>query len=664
MIKKYTFGTPIQTDATVIPYPSTAGMPAPFVVGGDEKERTFKYTMGKDDLVFGLGEQVRGINKRGWIYESWNTDDPIITEGRTSLYAAHNFILIFGKTTFGVFFDCPSRVVFDIGYTDRDELVVTCGDVDVYVIEGNTPKEIVQSFRTLIGESYIPPKWAFGFAQSRWGYKNEEDIRTVWENYRKNDLPLDMIFMDIDYMEEYKDFSVNKERFPDLPALSAELKADGVRLVPIIDAGVKVQEGYSVYEEGVQNGYFCTGEDGKPYIVAVWPGESVFPDVLNPAARLWFGAQYKVLLDQGIEGFWNDMNEPSIFYSKNRLQDAIAYAGTQAGKNLDTDEFGKLTWQFNGLKNSMEDYKAFYHNTVDGRRPHAEVHNLFGYNMTRGAAEYFNYYEPDKRYLLFSRSSYIGHHRYAGVWTGDNCSWWSHIKLNLAMLPNLDMCGFLYAGADLGGFGDNTTEDLILRWLALGIFTPLMRNHATCFVRHQEPYIFKDLPAFRHLLKMRYALLPYLYSEFVKSAKRGEMLSRPLCFDYLNDVRARTVEDQLLIGESIMIAPVVEQNAKGRYVYLPARMKMLRFKSDGRITSKILEKGDYYIDVPLDEVVFFLREGKVLPLAKPAKSVASLDEHDLTWLKFITEPMEYEICRDDGFTKSSLNNFEKIKVEP
>ena len=665
MVTKYTFGVPPMTEAVVVPQPSFSGMPTPFSVKEEECKRVFSYTLGKDDLVFGLGEQMRGINKRGWIYDNWNTDDPIITEGRTSLYGAHNFILVFGEKTFGAFFDSPARVVFDIGYTDPDELTVTCGDVDVYIVEGDSAKEIVREFRRIIGSSYVPPKWAFGFAQSKWGYKNEDDVRAVWKGYRENGLPLDMIYMDIDYMQDYMDFTVNKERFPDLTALAAELKADGVYLVPIIDAAVKAKEGYHVYDEGLEKGYFCTDAEGKPFTVAVWPGESVLPDVLNPAARLWFGAQYKVLLDQGIEGFWNDMNEPAIFYSKDRLREAIVYAAGELGKDLDTDAYGALTDKFYTLANSMEDYNSFYHNSVDGRHVHAEVHNLYGYNMTRGASEYFDIYEPDRRYLLFSRSSYIGHHRYAGIWTGDNASWWSHLKLNLAMMPGLDMCGFLFAGADLGGHGGNTTEELMLRWLAFGIFAPLFRNHATQFARDQECYAFKNIGAFRSLLNMRYAILPYLYSEFVKCAKSGEMLSRPVVFDYPEDARARTVEDQLMIGASIMIAPVMEQNAKGRYVYVPARMKMIRLKKGGNAFSeRIVEKGDYYIEVPLDEIVFFLKEGAVMPLAKPAKNVASLDETNLRWLKFIEEPVEYEICRDDGFTKSSLSNFEKIKVEP
>ncbi len=664
MIRKYTYGKPVQTDATVIPVSTASGMPAPFTVTETECGEIFVYEMDKADAVFGLGEQLRGMNKRGWIYDSWNYDDPSITEGRSCLYGAHNFILIFGKKMFGAFFDCGGKVTFDIGYGDPDLLTVSAKDTDVYIIEGDSALDIVKQFRTLIGQSYIPPKWAFGYAQSKWGYKCEADIREVFEGYKKNGLPLDMIYLDIDYMQDYKDFTVNKERFPDLAALSAEFKSEGVRLVPIIDAAVKVEEGYSVYDEGVEKGYFCTDAEGKPFVVGVWPGDSVLPDVLNPEARLWFGSQYKALLDRGIEGFWNDMNEPATFYSKGTLQHALAEVAKAVGKNLQVEEYNEVTGNFHRLANNPADHDSFYHNAADGRHVHTDVHNLYGYNMTRGAAEYFAEYAPDKRFLLFSRSSYIGLHRYAGIWTGDNCSWWSHLRHNIAMMPGLDMCGFLYAGADLGGHGDRTTEELMLRWLAFGIFEPLLRNHATQGTRDQEFYVFKNKRAFRDLLGIRYAILPYLYSEFVRCAKTGDMLSRPLCFDYPDDRRARTVEDQLLIGGSIMIAPVVEQNADGRYVYLPARMKMIRMKAGNRYTERIVEKGEYYIEVPLDEVVFFLREGKVMPLAKPAENVASLDEEHLTWLKFITQPAQFTLCRDDGITKSSLEKIETVTVEP
>ena len=660
---KYRFGEPFPTQSTVKDLPLSEGAPAHFSLERKGDKIVLVYRMEEGDAIYGLGEQVRGINKRGWRYEGWNLDDPIHHEGRTSLYGAHNFFLVCGRECFGVFLDCAGRVEYDVGYTSPSLLTVEAQDFDLYLFEGESPTEIVKEFRALIGRSYIPPKWAFGYAQSRWGYKCEDDIRTVYENYMREGLPLDMLFLDIDYMERYKDFTVDPTRFPDLKAFAEEMKEKHIHLVPIIDAAVKVEAGYPVYEEGVEKGYFCKDDRGEPYIVGVWPGNSVLPDVLNPEARKWFGAQYKVLLDMGIEGFWNDMNEPALFYGEKQLKKALKIASETKEIGC-LEDFERVSHTFFGLQNNPEDYSAFYHETENGRIVHEAVHNLYGYNMTRAAAEYFREYAPEKRFLLFSRSSCVGMHRYGGIWTGDNCSWWSHLLLNLQQLPGLNMCGFLYTGADLGGFGGNTTEELLLRWLALGVFVPLMRNHSNLGSRPQECYRFEKKEAFRNLLGVRYSLLPYLYSEYVRCAFENDMLFKPLSFAYPSDERAKTVEDQLLVGGSLMIAPVYTQNAKGRYVYLPERMKLIRMRAGDKYTEEVYEKGEYYISVPVEEIVFFLRFNRVLPLAKPAQNTASLDEKDLTWLKFLEKPAEFALLRDDGVTPIKKENFEIIRLGP
>ena len=554
-----------------------------------------------------------------------------------------------------------------MGYTELSTLKITASDwnLDVYVIEEDTVTDIIRSFRRLIGRSYIAPLWAFGNGQSRWGYINAEDVREVVRKHRENGIPLDMVYLDIDYMERFKDFTVNKERFPDFADFVKEMKDQHIRLVPIIDAAVKEEKGYSVYDEGIEKGYFCTNEAGKPFVGAVWPGRSLFTDMLNKEARDWFGDQYKVLLDQGIEGFWNDMNEPSIFYAEDRLADALTeIAKMQDGEqNLDLDAFTHFKNLVLDLSANPEDYKKFYH-TVNGKKiRHDQVHNLYGYNMTRAAGEAFERLEPDKRILIFSRASCIGMHRYGGIWQGDNKSYWAHLLMNLKMLASLNMCGFLYTGADLGGFGSDTTEDLVMRWYALGIFSPLMRNHSEMGTRRQEVYRFTDLEGFKNIIGLRYKLLPYLYSEYMKAVLRGDLMFRPLALDHPDDKRCRTIEDQLYLGRELMIAPVYEQNARGRYVYLPERMKMLRCTRNGRIEETILEKGDHYVEVPLSDVVFFLREGHLLPLSKGGQCVDDVDFEDLAVISF-GEDAEYEYYHDDGFTRDYENpaNFRVIRA--
>ncbi len=621
--------------------------------------------MQEEDIVYGLGEANRGINKRGYCYISDCADDPNHTEDKLSLYGAHNFILVSGRETFGLFVDYPGKLTFDIGYDCPDLLTVSCAraDLDLYVLEGESPADIVKQFRKMIGRSYIPPKFALGFGQSRWGYKTKEDFVRVAENYRKNHLPIDMIYMDIDYMEEYKDFTVNQEEFGEFSAFVEAMKEKNIRLVPIIDAGVKIEEGYPVYEEGIAQGYFCVREDKTPFTAAVWPGYTHFPDVLNPKARAWFGEKYRFLTDMGIEGFWNDMNEPAIFYTPEGIEEAKGMmkaflADQETDARWDTTLGEKVTFlqlrgQLEELSNRKKDYEQFYHQ-VDGKLiRHDQVHNLFGYNMTRAAGEGFAVIDPEKRFLMFSRSSYIGMHRYGGIWMGDNKSWWSHILLNIKMLPSLNMCGFLYIGADLGGFGANTSRDLLLRWLALGVFTPLMRNHAAIGTREQECYQFGNMDDFRHILGVRYRLIPYLYSELMKAALEDELYFRPLAFDYPEDKMAAQVEDQLLLGRECMIAPVYTQNAAGRYVYLPERMKFIKFLPDGTMFEEVLEKGHHYVEIALNEVPLFIRGGKCIPVADAAECVEALDMGTVKLLGFAGA--SYRMYDDDGVHKDYEN---------
>lgn len=659
MIKKYTYGTPFPTEAVVTSFNITEGLPE-FGKVNCEKGFSFQYELEDEDIVYGLGEANRGINKRGYIYVSNNTDIPHHHEDVCSLYAAHNFMIISGKNTFGIYVDYPATLTFDVGYTKYDRLSVSCdsADLDFYIITGDNPYDITKQFRKIIGRSYIAPKFAFGFGQSRWGYKTPEDFVTVAGKYRENHIPIDMIYMDIDYMEEYKDFTVNNA-FKNFPEYVEKLKNDNIRLIPIIDAGVKIEKGYDIYEEGVQNNYFCKRKDGSDFVAAVWPGYTHFPDVLNPVVRKWFGSKYKVLTDAGIEGFWNDMNEPAIFYTPEGIRDVKAAMREFLEKDEEVTNVWALGAQMESLANNPKDYSSMYH-VVDGEMVcHDKVHNLYGYNMTRSAGEALQEISPDRRCLLFSRSSYVGMHRYGGVWTGDNKSWWSHILLNLKMLPSLNMCGFLYIGADLGGFGCNTTRDLLLRWLALGVFTPLMRNHSCLDSRQQECYLFEHIEDFQHIIGVRYRLIPYLYSEYMKAALTDDMMFKPLAFVYPKDRVAVHVEDQLIIGNEIMIAPVYTQNAIGRTVYLPEDMMLVRFASDGSIEQTKMQKGHHFVEIPLNEVILFIRKDKCIPLVDAAECVADIQMDSLQLIGY--ENTSYQLYDDDGYTREyDLERFSQI----
>ena len=654
MIQRFSFGHPFPTQSVVLSLPAESG-PVPFLTpdGTD-----WRFTLSEQAAVYGLGEMPRGINKRGWHYITNNTDESRHSEDKLSFYGAHNFLLVRdGSTCFGLFVDFPGKVYYDIGYTRHDlfSFHTETPDYDLYLLSGGNENAICKEFRTLIGRSYIPPRWAFGLAQSRWGYKTEEDVREVARQYKEHDLPLDMICMDIDYMQDYADFTVNKERFPDLTKLSADLKAQGIRLVPIIDAGVRIDPNDSTCTEGLEKGYFCKKADGTPFVAAVWPGKAYFADFLRPEVREWFGHKYKALTDCGIEGFWNDMNEPSLFYSPERLRAFLNdMAALREKDNIEQEEFfPRVVGGAMGLMNSPADYASFYHE-VDGQKVrHDQVHNLYGGSMTRAAGEAFADLRPGQRTLLYSRSSFIGSHRYGGIWLGDNNSSWAQLLANIQMMPSVQMCGFLYSGADLCGFSSDTTPDLALRWLEFGLLTPLMRNHSAVGTRMQEYYRFPEvLPAVRNMIRLRYALLPYLYSEFMKAALENTSYFRPLAFDYPDDPDAREVEDQLLLGEGLMAAPVYIQNAHGRHVYLPEPMKLLRLRAVDDYDEEILPAGHHYIRCALDEVLLFLRPGHIVPVAQPANNTSELDDASLTLWSFLPdgESAEYRMYRDDGVT--------------
>lgn len=676
MVKKYVFGKPFETYAVVnkeniletseserrnffdkavmdIALEPYGGITWDRLDDADEgNAMQYRVEMSDSIVVYGLGENVRGINKRGWVYESKCSDDPNHTESKRSLYGAHNFIIIADtdhpEKSKGLFIDYPGRVIFDIGYLDKNELVITVCNENFTAYEITSEKDsesdesrnylysIVKQFRHIIGKSYIPPRWAFGYQQCRWSYMSADEVSDVVDNYRKRNIPIDAVYLDIDYMERYKDFTVNNETFPEFAGFVKEMHDKHIHLVPIIDAGVKIEDGYETYEEGKKNGYFCKEADGEDFVAGVWPGRVHFPDVLNADARKWFGHGYKVLLDAGIDGFWNDMNEPAIFYSEKHLKEVFDKIDEYKGRNLDIQSFFEFKGTVEGVSNNLGDYERFYHRATQPEGEvvvrHDHVHNLYGYNMTRAASESFKELAPDKDILMFSRASYIGMHRYGGIWTGDNHSWWSHILLCLKMLPSLNMCGFMYVGSDIGGFNDNTTEELLMRWMGLGVFVPLMRNHAAAGTRYQELYRFTDTDAFKNIVNIRYALIPYLWDAYKKAVEDETLMYKPLGFEHPDDKVAVATEDQLYVGDDIMICPVYTQNAIGRYVYLPEPMTMVRMKSSDEYALEKYDAGHYFVEIAAQEIVFFIRDGHEIPLYKSAEYADAVFENECVWV--------------------------------
>ena len=575
------------------------------------------YRMYDDDIIMGLGEQQGGINKRGRKYITYNTDIPEHTPDKLSLYGSHPFIIIKGRYNQGLFFDFSGEICFDIGYTAKDilEITITSPDFDLYHWQNKRWQSIVTSYIELTGGVYVPPKWAFGYQQSRWSYPDAKSVREVADKFRQFGIPCDAIYLDIDYMQDYKVFSVNEERFPEFKGFVQELKNKGFHLVPIIDPGVKIEEDYSVYEEGKMHKYFCTDEKGNNFQAAVWPGLTHLPDFSNATVRNWWGNLYKKFIELGIEGFWNDMNEPAIF-------------------NIE-----------------KEDYQNIYQHPKTGKTIcHNQIHNLYGAQMTQAFAESVQQSIPEKRFLIFSRSSYSGSQRNGGIWYGDNKSWWQHLEKNIKMLINCNLLGYFYSGADIGGFGDNCQAELLIRWLQLGVFSPLFRNHSAIHTRRQELWEFDrgTMNIARNIIRLRYALLPWLYSQFLEYVSMNIPLIQALSWSFTQP-RCNEIEDQFMYGGSLMLAPVYQPNASGRMVYLPENKWLLwqaRSWEDRKM--KVLEAGDHFLECPIDRQLILIRENTMISLQEPEDYVDQRRPDTLFITGLVSSTAHVKVLVDQG----------------
>lgn len=633
MIKRLVFGKPFPTGAVLTPIDPVDKYPNLNV--NENNGYDLIYPLGAKTKILGLGEATGPVNKRGMLKISLNSDTAHHDDDNYSLYSSHNFILLEGDTHLGIFVDSAARVVFDLGHSDPNLLQIHSDHpFSLYLIEGDNSDAICQEFRSIIGESYIPPLWGFGYGQSRFSYFSQAETLKVAKKYRKHRLPLDYICLDIHYMEKFEDFTFNKERFPDVPELTKELKESyGVHLVPIVDAGIKVQPGSPAYEDGIKGDYFVTNKEGKPFQAKVWPGMTHFVDFLKDGASEFFGKQFEFYAQQGIDGFWLDMNEPSIFASEYSLNRPKA----------DKKKEGGPYWEGNGF---LSDYQSFFHDYQGTKINHYDVHNLYGGLLSKAVYEWGAAYFGH-RFFSFGRSTYIGSHRYGGIWTGDNHSGYDHLLLNIRMMPGLNMAGFLFSGADTGGFGGNCSRDLLLRWLQFSIFTPLLRNHSAIFTKRQECYAYRSRKDFRTVLGLRYRLLPYIYSEYLRCVKQNDLLFKPLGFLYPDDPKAVDIEDELLFGDGLLLCPIHEK-AKGRHVYLPEAMTLVRYDGENFHTESY-EAGEQYLSYSTKEVCFFLRPGKSFIYGD---FVLATSEVDLTAVKKIGDA-PYTQYFDDGISLDS-----------
>ena len=541
----------------------------------------------QDDCIYGLGDKTGVLNKRYYEYENWNSDIPDPHEDCfKSLYKSIPFFIILKeKGLYGIFYDNTFKSYFNFGKENNGYYSFGSdnGNLDYYFIGGSSMPDIVSNYTYLTGRMPLPQKWTLGYHQSRWGYDSEETFRSLAENMAKYRIPCDALHFDIDYMERYKVFTWNKERFDDPALLLSDLRKQGIKAVTIIDPGVKVEKDYPMYEEGIANDYFAKAPDQSVYVNAVWPGDAVYPDFGNPSVRDWWGNHLSFYVNLGVSGIWNDMNEPASFNGP--LPDDVIF----------TDE--------------------------DRPSTHKEMHNVYGHNMAKATYEGWKRL-TGKRPFVITRACYSGSQKYTTAWTGDNQSLWTHLRMAIPQQCNLGLSGMAFVGTDIGGFGADTTPELLIRWVQVGCFSPLFRNHCAKGNMNQEPWLFGDevVNIYRKYVELRYSLLPYFYDLCRVCAKTGLPVIRPLVLHYEHDEAVRNLNDEFLVGEQLLVAPVVEQGAVKRMVYLPEGIWYDYW------THKEYQGKEYYlVDAPLDTCPIFVKAGSILPKAPAQMYVGELD---------------------------------------
>ncbi len=518
--------------------------------------------------VYGSGDKAGPLDKRGYDFINWNSDYPIPhNEAFKSLYKSIPFFLMFGEAcSVGVFVDNTFKTRFDFNKQDKDGIVVeSCGGVlDVYLFFGSLPN-VIAEYTRLVGGSALPPRWALGAQQSRWSYGDAQEVEEVIAKYKESDIPLSAVYLDIAYMDEFKDFTVDEKRFPNVSSWLKKVNQEGIHIVPIIDAGVKAETVYPVYEEGLSINAFCK-DNGEVYHNEVWPGDSVFPAFNSSYTRLWWSERVADFLDLGFSGIWNDMNEPA---------------------------------SFNGpIPNSVD----------MGGKTHAEIHNVYGHLMSE--ATYLGFLKAGKRPYVITRAAYAGTAKFAGTWTGDNFSSYDHIRMMLPQLCGLSLSGYSYAGVDIGGFSGDATSELLVRFAQASLFNPFFRNHSACDTRSQEPYAFDEetIRRYRDVVLTRYELIPYLYDLLFLHQKTGIAVIRPLVYNFPKDPNVVNENTEIMLGDNLLLAPALFPGQTKRSVYFPCGF--INYFNGMRYGP-----GYHLIDCGLDEIPLFVKEGSLTPLA-------------------------------------------------
>ncbi len=579
--------------------------------------------MPADENYYGLGDKAGRMNRRNRSFTMWNTDEFGWQESSDPLYKDIPFFMGFRNgAAYGLFFDNAYRSSFDFGKESPDYFSFggAGGELNYYYFSGPDPKKVLSNYTAMVGRTPLPPLWSLGFQQSRYSYYPEARAREIVQTYRQKKIPLDAIYFDIDYQQGNAPFTVNREYFPGFEKMIADFRAVGVRTVLITDLHIKKDASgkYAPYTSGIKSDVFVKNADGSIYVGAVWPGDSVFPDFTWSKAREWWGQQYKDFVAAAVAGFWNDMNEPSVF--------------KRADKTMPLD-----------VRHRMDDCST---------QDHRAIHNVFGLENVRATYEGLRKIQPDERPFVLTRAAYPGAQRYAATWTGDNSSTWNHLSMSTPMLLSMGISGYPLVGDDIGGFAGTPTADLLTRWIELGAFNPIYRDHAAKGTADQEPWVHGPEHEMirRRYIELRYRLMPYFYTGTEQMTRTGLPFMRPLFLEYPHLPDADKNDHDFLLGRDLFVAPVDTEMLDAKAVTLPPG-DWYDFWTGSKLTSTTLQ-----LHPRLDELPLFVRAGAIVPMQATIQSNSETPSGGLKLRVYPGEDCGGSLYMDDGHSYAYQRN--------
>ncbi len=574
-------------------------------------DHTVYKTMQKGERFIGLGEKTGDLDRKGSGYTNWNTDHFAYGPHSDPIYGSYPFYIgLHNQLAYGILVDNSYKSHFNFGASNHrfSSFTVEGGDMDYYFIHEESVAKIIESYTALTGRMEMPPLWSLGYQQCRYSYYPEEEVYAVARTFREKNIPADAIVLDIHYMDAYKIFSWDKQRFPNPKKMMQNLQEQGFQVVVMCDPGIKVEEGYEPYDDGLKEDVFLKYPDGTYYQGEVWPGWCHFPDFTNPKTRKWWSEKLQHYVDLGVQGFWNDMNEIATWGQ--RLPDLMEF-----------------------------DFEGKGGSTKRGR-------NIYGLMMCRSTYEGTKKLLKDKRPFNLTRSGFCGVQRYSAVWTGDNVANDEHMLLGVRLVNSLGLTGIAFTGYDVGGFAGETSVNLFARWISIGAFSPFFRGHTMVNSRDSEPWTFgeevEDIS--RNYINLRYQLLPYLYSLFHEASENGMPISRSLAIDHSFDdnVYDPRYQNQYSFGPAFLVAPVESYKDLVK-VYLP-QGRWFDFHTDREFSGA----QEITVDCPLTHLPVFVKLGSVIPMQSVIQSTSETPDPVLHLHVYGKGDSEFEYFEDDG----------------